>query len=203
MDPYFVELLARSPREILAVDIVAKATLVLAAAGAVALALRRSSAASRHLAWCLGLGAALVLPVLSLALPGMVLARPAGRDGDRPTPTDRRPTPRPRSRTAGHGSAVARRDRPRDEEALRRTPARRVASRPGRRPARPRRPFHPGDVLTPSWSWLWAAWLAGAVTVLSAPMAGRIALRRWAREAEPIVGDDWTALLADCRRGSA
>jgi hypothetical protein len=44
---------------------------------------------------------------------------------------------------------------------------------------------------------LWAAWLAGAASVLSAPLAGRIALRQWAREASPIVGDDWNALLSD------
>ena len=70
MDPNLVDLLARSPRVAFASDLAAKATLILAAAGAAAMALRRSSAASRHLAWCLGLGAALALPALSLALPG-------------------------------------------------------------------------------------------------------------------------------------
>jgi hypothetical protein len=69
MNSYFTELLVPSSREILAVDIVIKATLVLAAAGAVAFAPRRSSAAARHLTWCLGLGAALALPVLAISLP--------------------------------------------------------------------------------------------------------------------------------------
>ena len=71
MDPNLIDLLARSPGvAFFAADIAIKATLVLAAAGAVAMALRRSSAAARHLAWCLGLGAALALPALSLILPG-------------------------------------------------------------------------------------------------------------------------------------
>ena len=52
-------------------------------------------------------------------------------------------------------------------------------------------------LFAPTWSWLWAAWIAGAATVLSGPMAGRIALRRWVRAAQPIVGDDWTALLTE------
>ncbi len=196
MDPYFVDLLTRSPREILAVDIVAKATLVLAAAGAGALALRRSSAASRHLAWCLGLGAALALPVLSLALPGWswrVLpaatetVRPIQSSSDSPAPDPAQPGTAPQSLV---GIALE------EEAILNAGPAGRLPSRPTA--ASPTQPSVPSrGVLTPSWWWLWAAWLAGAVTVLSAPIAGRIALRRWAREAEPIVGDDWTALLRD------
>jgi beta-lactamase regulating signal transducer with metallopeptidase domain len=196
MDPYFVELLARSPREILAVDIVAKATLVLAAAGAVALALRRSSAASRHLSWSLGLGAALALPVLSLALPwwswrvlpaAMETVPPIPSSSDSPAPHSGQPGTAPQSLV---GIAL-------EEEALLNAgPAGRLPSRPTA--ASPTPPSVPSrGVLTPSWSWLWAAWLAGAVTVLSAPIAGRIALARWAREAEPIVGDDWSALLRD------
>ena len=53
------------------------------------------------------------------------------------------------------------------------------------------------SILTPSWFWVGAVWLLGALAVVSAPIIGRIALRRWARAAEPIVGDDWTALLSD------
>ena len=62
MNAMFLDLLARSPRASSRLDVAIKATLVLAAAGVAALALRRSSAAARHLAWCLGLGAALALP---------------------------------------------------------------------------------------------------------------------------------------------
>ena len=69
MAAYFAELLAGSTLKILALDVTAKATLVIACAAAVAMALRSASAACRHLCWCLGLSAALVLPALSLALP--------------------------------------------------------------------------------------------------------------------------------------
>ena len=37
------------------------------------------------------------------------------------------------------------------------------------------------DHLNPSWSCLWAAWLVGVATVLSAPIVGQIRLRRWGR----------------------
>ncbi|HEX2209268.1 MAG TPA: M56 family metallopeptidase, partial [Longimicrobium sp.] len=50
-------------------DLALKGTLVLAVAGLAALALRRASASARHLAWALGFGGLLALPVLGLALP--------------------------------------------------------------------------------------------------------------------------------------
>ena len=50
-------------------DIVVKASISLTAAAIVALALRRSSAATRHFVWTLGLAGALAAPALSFALP--------------------------------------------------------------------------------------------------------------------------------------
>src|SRR5215207_2476469 len=50
--------------------IVAKSTLLLCAAAVAARALRRGSAAARHLVWCLALGAAMALPALALVVPG-------------------------------------------------------------------------------------------------------------------------------------
>jgi HEAT repeat protein/beta-lactamase regulating signal transducer with metallopeptidase domain len=52
-----------------AVDIMLKVTVVLGAAAVATMALARASAASRHLIWTLALIGALLLPVLSLALP--------------------------------------------------------------------------------------------------------------------------------------
>jgi len=51
------------------VDAFIKGTLVLVAAGAVSVCLRRSSAASRRLVWSLGLAAVVLLPAFSLMLP--------------------------------------------------------------------------------------------------------------------------------------
>ena len=52
-----------------AIDALIKVTLVLGLAGLATLVLGRASAAVRHLVWTLALTSALVLPVLSVALP--------------------------------------------------------------------------------------------------------------------------------------
>jgi HEAT repeat protein/beta-lactamase regulating signal transducer with metallopeptidase domain len=52
-----------------AVDAIAKASLIFAAAAVLSLLLRRRSAAARHMIWTLALGSVLVLPALSLLLP--------------------------------------------------------------------------------------------------------------------------------------
>jgi len=58
------------------VEMAIKSTLVLVAAYAVSIALGRASAAARHLVWTAALGALLVLPLLSLALPAWWVAVP-------------------------------------------------------------------------------------------------------------------------------
>ncbi len=55
-------------------DTIAKATLLFAAAGLITVILRRGSAAVRHMVWTLALSSALVLPLLSIALPRWQLA---------------------------------------------------------------------------------------------------------------------------------
>ena len=50
-------------------DVVAKASLILAATALVAATLRRASASARHFVWTLGLLSALAAPALSVALP--------------------------------------------------------------------------------------------------------------------------------------
>ena len=55
-------------------DAIAKATIILGVAGLTTVLLRRASAASRHLVWTAALLAALVLPVLSMALPRWQMA---------------------------------------------------------------------------------------------------------------------------------
>jgi beta-lactamase regulating signal transducer with metallopeptidase domain len=53
----------------LMVDVLVKATVILALAAAASLALRRSSAAARHMVWFLAMGGLLLLPVLAVTLP--------------------------------------------------------------------------------------------------------------------------------------
>jgi len=55
-----------------ALDLAIKATLVFAVTAGLLFALRRASAATRHLVGTFGLAAALLLPVLTLALPTLV-----------------------------------------------------------------------------------------------------------------------------------
>jgi beta-lactamase regulating signal transducer with metallopeptidase domain len=187
------EILSFLPSSSFAADALLKATLVLAAAGASALALRRSSAAARHLAWCLGLGAALLVPLLSLALPawswrvlpdapeaGTEVASPATAalpraSGPREPAADFLAELDPEGESLAGGTASA--FRPASASLKQAT-----AGRSWRLPR-------------PSWDWLWVAWLAGASAVLAGPISGRFTLRRWAREAEPMEGEGWDALL--------
>jgi hypothetical protein len=65
-----MDLLTQLPQSWLPVlDAALKATVILLAAAFASLALRRSSAATRHLVWTSALLAALALPLLALALP--------------------------------------------------------------------------------------------------------------------------------------
>ena len=75
----------------------AGATVILAAAGLLALALRRSSASARHMVWVLGLVSALVVPAFSFALPKwevplVRVAAPAPQSGVWLPPSGRRAT---------------------------------------------------------------------------------------------------------------
>jgi beta-lactamase regulating signal transducer with metallopeptidase domain len=60
----------------LLVDVLVKATVILALAGVAALALRRSSAAARHMVWFLAMGGLLLLPVLAVTLPALSVPVP-------------------------------------------------------------------------------------------------------------------------------
>jgi beta-lactamase regulating signal transducer with metallopeptidase domain len=185
-----LDLLSRSPGAAIAMDVAIKATLVLAAAAVASLALRRSSAAARHLAWCVGLAAALAMPVMALALPGWdwrIL--PAGADDGHPTPTSTDHSLAPLPAEAIHSMHYL------DESEFEMTDD--AEAEPATRPTVPAPDGLTWRIPAPSWSWLWAVWLAGALAVLSTPMAGRIALRRLTRDAAPITDPDWTELLRD------
>src|SRR3954466_3682951 len=75
-------------------DLVAKASIILAVTGLVAAALRHASASARHFVWTLGLVSALIAPALSVALPRweLPIVRVAA-----PAPVVGRPAPVARS----------------------------------------------------------------------------------------------------------
>jgi beta-lactamase regulating signal transducer with metallopeptidase domain len=195
MAPFFGEPISLFPGVVAAVEIVAKATLVLVAAGAIALAMGRRSAAARHLVWCMGLCAALALPVLCLLLPGwswqVLPLRAASTRASQPA-----------GGLAAAGSKGQGSDWPSsgevvsdmDERLSMEVGAGRFATRSGAGGS-PSPATLSSSLMTPSWSWLWAGWFAGVVCLLSRMVAGLLARQRWSRGARPIVGDEWSALL--------
>ena len=63
-----------------ALDIIVRASALLAAAGLADLVMRRrASAAARHLVWTLAIGALLALPLASYVLPGWTVPIPIAR----------------------------------------------------------------------------------------------------------------------------
>jgi HEAT repeat protein/beta-lactamase regulating signal transducer with metallopeptidase domain len=136
------------------VDLIARGTVVLIVGGLAALALRRASAAARHLAWTTTLAAALALPVFSVALPEFAVA----------VATVRQP--------ATLTTAVAE-----EEAALARRPA------PSREPAATEVSATASSAL-PSLSgvqWLAVAYLAGTALILLRLVGGVLSVRRAAR----------------------
>lgn len=160
-------------------DAVVKATVILAAAAAAALALRRASAAVRHLVWTLALGGVLLLPLISVTLPkwqlpllsiGASQAAPAAAAGT----------------SAGRAPAL---NRLADET------GRAATASPA--PALPRRDGASGTVPT---SWLprvtlqqalLTIWSAGVIVVLLRMALGLLAVRWLAIRTPPIAAAPW------------
>jgi beta-lactamase regulating signal transducer with metallopeptidase domain len=189
------------------VDIAWKSALVLLAASALALLLRRASAAARHLAWCLGLAGSLVLPALALVAP--VWVWPILPVYERPQATLALVSAQPSSITAA--TVGPRPPLPARIETLTRdhsasdapsSDAQSVGLRVAGSPAFPFGPQSPARTGLPSlslWAWLVGVWAAVACAILSAPIVGMITLTRLARSARPVAGGDWAALLLALR----
>jgi beta-lactamase regulating signal transducer with metallopeptidase domain len=176
----------------LALGVAFKSLVVLAGAGAIALALRRAPAAARHLVWSLALGGTLALPPLAGVLPAWswsVLPLPAGRGVSRPVmskpaaPMPAREGPAPR---IGHDLMP---DRP---VALAMSPPSTLSPPSGRQPVPT-----PRTSPWPAWAWLLGVWSAVAVPLLAAPWFGRLGLRRIAQRATILDRGAWVDLMLD------
>lgn len=168
-----------------AMDVVLKATFLFAVTGLLLLLLRRGSAAARHLVGTVGLAAALLLPILSLAptrvaLPFLPDVRPDLAVGEIATIPEAGPsTQTPEARDAWWRrlavsvpeKTLAAPSGP--MEALESTPARRVA------------PATLGLALA------LAAWLLGALAVFARLLVGWLRVRRIVRGAQPVRDADW------------
>ena len=166
-----------------------KGTLCLAVAALAALALRRRSAAQRHLAWTAGIVAVLFLPLLLVALP------------DWPIPVGREWVPR----SLASAGLVHIDGRP-GAAPPRATPA----SSLGAADVASVIPLPPGELSVSrpldgeSWPLeltLSLVWLAGAVAVFLPLLVASRRLARIARRGAPLDGDRWRALCEELAPG--
>jgi HEAT repeat protein/beta-lactamase regulating signal transducer with metallopeptidase domain len=172
----------RQPATLLPIaDAVLKATVLLSLAGLLAAMLKRSSAATRHLVWTLGLVSALVAPALSMALPRWQLPIVTVAPG-----TDAAADPAALPASAS------------DERLEPSAPARRTSASTAERPAPP---SQPGDASR--WDWLatlsWPAlvlliWLAGAFAIVGRLAVGLIAVQWMSRHTRRVTDAPWLPL---------
>lgn len=156
-------------------DILIKATLVIALALVVTSVWRRGAAATRHLIWALALGGILVLPVAERVGPAwhiLPIARAAVPQlgGESRVVAARAGAPRaePASRSTARGPAGAEQ-----------VPASAATSRS--------QPWSPEAMLV-------ALWLAGMAVVFAAYVVARVQVARLARRAEPVTAPEWLGL---------
>ena len=159
-------------------DAVVKASLILLAAALTSLILRRASAALRHLVWTLALCSALLLPVVSLALPKwqlqLVTIAPPAPSVESPVavaaPFPAVEAPRPgRAGTAKTGTA-------------------------------PAVPTVARAAWLPSISWQSAflgIWLLGAAAILGRIAVGLVAVRFLSRRTQLITDAEWLPMAMD------
>jgi beta-lactamase regulating signal transducer with metallopeptidase domain len=152
-----------------------KSAVLLAAAGALGLAIRRSSAAARHLVWSLAMAGSLALPVVALSMPSWswpilptevsVLSLPVA-----PTPIHIVPP----GTLVQEFTAEADRDRPKTS---REDPKKitRSAPAPGIVDT-PTSPAASKNAARPPVGWLVIVWATGVMWILAIPLVGRLAL---------------------------
>lgn len=168
------QLLQVSPTWLPVIDALVKASVVLTIAAVAAAALRRASAASRHLVWTCALLAALALPVVSIAVPRWQLPILLLES----TPAEMSYSP------AGAGAAEGAADPPAVDRAAPRNAAAPVPS------ASPR-----SLRLHLSWSATVAAvWALGVVAVLGRLAGGVLAVRLLSRKTRSPQGAPWLPL---------
>jgi beta-lactamase regulating signal transducer with metallopeptidase domain len=165
----------------LPIELTLKGIMILAAAGLLSVVLRNASAASRHAVWSLALGALLLLPVLTWAVP-------AWRVAILPTPST--PVAENASLDTENSAAVAERlplalpSRAAIEATV--APQFEIASAP-LAAAAPARPLNAAQIAL-------LIWVAGAMLVLARLLLGTLRMRRITRDAERLIDYRWSML---------
>src|SRR6185295_15551 len=178
-------------------DLAVKATFVFAATSVALLLMRRSTAATRHRVGTFGLGAALLLPLLSAALPQVnvpilpdVRPRPvaAADSFDAPGAMDAEPA----SEISWRQLALAVPEKaipaaPEDAVAPEASPSESASPSPSDFPI----PVAPRSGSSAAPSLLLFAWIAGAAAVVLRLFVGWSRVRQIGREAQPIRDVEW------------
>ncbi|MCX5683163.1 MAG: M56 family metallopeptidase [Planctomycetota bacterium] len=172
-------------------DAAVKATVLLAAAGLLALLLRRQSAAMRHLVWLVAIGGIVLMPVLMLVLPGLSVPLGASFSPQvagagkaevftaRPTQAAERKSPQPRPPDPAAVAAALQKPLPAAE-----TPV--VAPAAILDDAEPPLPWS---------AWVLIAWFAGAAAVAAYLAVGTVGVWAIVRRARPVEGGPWGKLM--------
>jgi HEAT repeat protein/beta-lactamase regulating signal transducer with metallopeptidase domain len=170
-----------------ALDALIKVTLVFAIAGVATLALARASAASRHLVWTLALVSALLIPVLSVALPRWQLAivkvaappavapEPGVPVAHAAPPMRRAIVPPPLPESAGTNASPS---------------SSSIAAEPAAR----------GYVLPSAPMLLALLWAIGAIAIVSRLVVGLVAVRWMWRRTSRVVDAPWLPLAVELAR---
>jgi HEAT repeat protein/beta-lactamase regulating signal transducer with metallopeptidase domain len=178
---------------LIALDALIKATLLFSIAGLATFALGRASAAMRHLIWAMTLASALLLPVLSIALPRWQLpvVRLAAQQTPAPAATTDAVTPNGPSNDlpAAMAPPIVRRDRAPQPSNPQTVAAPSVAT-------------PPEAAVTPvapiSWSMVvLAIWGTGATLVIARLLAGLLAVQWMSRRTAHVIDAPWLPLAVE------
>lgn len=171
--------------------LVLKTTLVLLTAGAASFALRRASAAARHLAWSCAVVAVLLLPLAAGTLPSWRVTAPialpvavmpaADRPAAQPAASLAGPAAADASKADGVWSVASPVAAPASGAAVAGDPVLATRSEPA----------------LPPGSWLLIVWAAGAALVLGRCALGWWGVARLERRARPLAEPDFDELLRD------
>ncbi len=170
-------------------DIMLKVTLLFAAAGAATMALGRASAAARHMVWTIALVSALLLPVLSIALPRWQL------------PIVRLASPAPVAKAPIDLGAEPPAAPPARGRAHREDAAAVEASAPAPTAAVSTARAEPGILssIAPASiaGWLGLIWAAGALAVIARLLAGILVVQWLRRRTAQVIDAPWLPLAIE------
>jgi len=174
-------------------ELALKGAIIMAVAGLVVLALRRASAASRHLVWNMSLAALLVLPLLSLLMPAwniVLLPEFDASAQSEPSPVVTAPAAMPDAEQLRRSVIAATEKQSLSSAETSPSPVIESESASNSDNAIARTENKPLG-----WQfWALGLWLAGALVVMLRMLVGTVSVWWIVRRAEEVKDDSWTSL---------